>query len=177
MRPSSVYSQPLGEVADAAADHGVVPPVVDAVEGVVVGLQALADAVVPLVGRQEVPLGVPALLHGPQRARRDGVLGLVLFERGRHVVADQGTRGHGQAGLGDDVARLGPAGRGRHGLSPLVDLLTLLSVTLARHRCPPVVRRVASLGSVLDPTGRRARPGSGAPTWAGGRPGGTCTGL
>jgi hypothetical protein len=49
-------------------------------------------------------------LHGPQRARRDGVLGLVLFERGRHVLADEGFRGNGQAGLGDDVARLG---RGR----------------------------------------------------------------
>jgi len=73
--------------------------------------------------------------------RRDGVLWLVLVEGGRDVVADKRFRCNCQAGLGDYVAGLGLSGRCRHALSPLVILLTLLSVTLPRHRRPPLVHR------------------------------------
>src|SRR5580704_10009439 len=140
-----------GRVTDAAANHGVVPPVVDAVEGVVVSLQTLPDTLVPLVGRQEVPLDVPALFHRPQRSGRNGVLGLILIERGRNVVADQWLGSNGRTGLGDDVAGHGRAGRGWHGLPPLVDLFALLAVALARHLCPPVSRSVVAF--VVDDTG------------------------
>src|SRR5580698_10393062 len=107
----------------------------------------------PLMGRQEMPLDMPVVLHRPEWARRDGVFRLVLFERARYVLAHQGFRGYCEAGLGDDVARLRVARGGRDSLSPLVLLLVLPFVTLACHRCPSwsAFRRLLGIGPYWPP--------------------------
>ena len=78
---------------DPAADHAVAGAVVHGVDGGVAVAHAGPDPV--RVAEQMEELLVPPLLHGPQRARGDDALGLVLLQRGGVL-----GRGHREDGAG-----------------------------------------------------------------------------